>query len=142
MLSLYRHGTAVQKQNCAPRPFRALLCPRPRFRSLPAWGRLRSPYHACSQEVEVRTPIHLPLDGFQTIDLAFHLAVTPRVLQGRPHRLILLANANGKGAHLRDRTLLSCLHPGREGDTGALLHQLPKRERELADDPDVWGVFT
>ena len=55
------------------------------------------PQHTRAQEVEVRTPIHLPLDRFQAIALPFNWTISPRILQGRRHRLLLLANANGKG---------------------------------------------
>jgi hypothetical protein len=44
-------------------------------------GSLGSPQHARSQEVKVRAPIHLPLDGFQAIDLAFDRTITPRIFQ-------------------------------------------------------------
>jgi hypothetical protein len=57
---------------------------------------LCSPQHSRSQEVEVRTPIHLPLDRFQAIDLPFHRAIAPRELQCSGHRPVLLAEPNGK----------------------------------------------
>jgi hypothetical protein len=37
---------------------------------------LRSPQHARPQEVEVSAPMHLPLEGFQAIDLPLYRTIT------------------------------------------------------------------
>jgi hypothetical protein len=58
--------------------------------------------HAQLQEVKVSASIHLPLDGFETIDMAFDRSITPPILESSYYRRILLAQADGKAAEFWD----------------------------------------
>ena len=58
--------------------------------------------HAQLQEVKGGAAIHLPLDGFKTVDLSRDRSITPRILEGCRYSRILLAQADGKAAQFWD----------------------------------------
>jgi len=61
--------------------------------------------HAPLQEVKVGTAIHLPLNRFETINMALDRAMTPPIPEGSRDRRILLAQADGKAAQFWDAIL-------------------------------------
>ena len=63
---------------------------------------LRSMQHALLQKVKVSTAIHLPLDRFEAINMAFDRAITPPIPESGRDRRILLAQADGKAAQFWD----------------------------------------
>jgi len=56
--------------------------------------------NTCSQQVELRPPLHLPLDQLEPGDLSFGLSIAPRQRQRGLHRGFVLIQTSGEGCQL------------------------------------------
>src|SRR6476469_8359704 len=54
----------------------------------------------CPQQLEPGSPVHLPLDYFQSVHLALDGAVAPRLYQCRRHGRLVLTQAVSERPHL------------------------------------------
>ena len=67
---------------------------------------LRDMQHTQLQKIKVGASIPLPLDGFETIDMAFDRSITPPIREGGCDRCILLTQAYSRWYR---RTHASCM---------------------------------
>lgn len=88
---------------------------------------------ACEEEFDTGGTIHLPLQHLQPVDLAFGLAIGPRLTERRRNRLEICRETTGEGRHprrlglippIRQPVLLTIAeHGGEGGETLAVLRQ-------------------
>lgn len=57
--------------------------------------------NALSEEVEFGAAVHLPLEQFEPVDLAFHGTIAPRERHGRTDGSQIVAKAVGKTSNFR-----------------------------------------
>src|SRR5262249_41673776 len=88
------------------------------------------------------TSIHLPLDCFETIDMAFDRPITPRTLEGCRYGRILLVQPNSKAAQLRHRTLFCLRQPRRELRVQSLLQEPAQGQSKVSCLVDLWAEST
>ena len=81
-------------------------------------GVMVGPQEAVAQEIQVRTAKHLPLQHFQTVDVALDRPGTPRQRAPGFDGLIVLRQSGGKAAQGFQRTVGGALQPGRGGPVG------------------------
>src|SRR5215204_4683804 len=67
--------------------------------------------HPCPQQVEVSTPVHLPLDHLQAMDLPFDLPLTPLITERRPDGPDIIGQPVGEAHQLRYLTPLRVDEP-------------------------------
>src|SRR5437763_447296 len=79
---------------------------------------------ALPQQVEVRAAVHLPLDEFEAIDVALHLAVAPDQCETRSYCCLICEQARGKPVQLNDPARLHRFNPGVESVSSSLTQHL------------------
>ena len=84
------------------------------------------PQEAVAQEIQVRAAKHLPLQHFQTVNVALDRPGTPRQRDPGFDGLIVLRQSGGKAAQGVQRTIGGALQPGIELGRLPLAHELGK----------------
>jgi hypothetical protein len=90
------------------------------------------------QEIKIRASIHLPLDGFEPVDMALDRPTTPRILQSGCYRRILLTQAHGKTTYFRRRTSFCLRYLGWELRVASPFHESPKSDGYCPRLADLW----
>jgi hypothetical protein len=86
------------------------------------------------EEIKVGPAVHLPLDQFQPVDLAFELAGAPGLTQCCLHCWIIPLEAGGKGLQVGNPTGSRCAQPRSQCGGGAVLHQRAEALHERIGD--------